>query len=566
MALPMNPGAQSLSTSDAERADEQRDEERDERADEQCERERLPVQERAVRPAVDDVERGLEHAEERERRSRARNAAPTIPSAAALSCTLRTSRTMSSIGVLGQGLLDLAHEEARLVRLPREREQREREEDQGHEREEREVRDHRGEVRAAVGEELLDEPPFAPAHRRGVWCSAPWTAEQALADLTEISTPGRGGRRSSTRGRRGRVDARRSRRVVRARRPGRSWRPRARHGDGSLSQLEAATGDGSVFVVRDGARASPRRPARSRRSALVFYDLKTALRASAAEAKPKPARRRRRRSRTAPMRKLLALGALVAGWVVGIALLRRTAGSRRERVDLYFEDGSMSLARRGRARGRAPAPARARRALSRPRRDERRRAPGCAPRARVPRGRLRPPLGAAVDATTSTSTASRRRPDLLAAARRADRGGGRRARARGGAARRPGARRRRARGRGLARVGPAVPDRPQGGEGLRHRQSARRASSGRASTSASSRTSSPPAAPPRRPSERCARPGSSVRTAVCVVDREEGGVDALARDAVRLRPLFRATEMLETAEKCRKTAWLSRIRPIGSLR
>lgn len=41
------------------------------------------------------------------------------------------------------------------------------------------------------------------------------------------------------------------------------------------------------------------------------------------------------------MRKLLALGALVAGWVVGIALLRRTAGSRRERVDLYYEDGSM---------------------------------------------------------------------------------------------------------------------------------------------------------------------------------------------------------------------------------
>lgn len=41
------------------------------------------------------------------------------------------------------------------------------------------------------------------------------------------------------------------------------------------------------------------------------------------------------------MRKLLALGALVAGWAVGIALLRRTAGARRERVDLYYEDGSM---------------------------------------------------------------------------------------------------------------------------------------------------------------------------------------------------------------------------------
>jgi len=39
--------------------------------------------------------------------------------------------------------------------------------------------------------------------------------------------------------------------------------------------------------------------------------------------------------------------------------------------------------------------------------------------------------------------------------------------------------------------------------------------------------------------------GLTVRTAVCVVDREEGGADALARQAVRLRPLFRASEILE---------------------
>jgi orotate phosphoribosyltransferase len=38
--------------------------------------------------------------------------------------------------------------------------------------------------------------------------------------------------------------------------------------------------------------------------------------------------------------------------------------------------------------------------------------------------------------------------------------------------------------------------------------------------------------------------GLVVRTAVCVVDREEGGADALARHAVRLRPLFRASELL----------------------
>ena len=39
--------------------------------------------------------------------------------------------------------------------------------------------------------------------------------------------------------------------------------------------------------------------------------------------------------------------------------------------------------------------------------------------------------------------------------------------------------------------------------------------------------------------------GLEVKTAVCVVDREEGGHDALARHAVRLRPLFRASELLE---------------------
>ncbi len=38
--------------------------------------------------------------------------------------------------------------------------------------------------------------------------------------------------------------------------------------------------------------------------------------------------------------------------------------------------------------------------------------------------------------------------------------------------------------------------------------------------------------------------GLTVSTAVCVVDREEGGADALARHAVRLRPLFRASELL----------------------
>jgi len=43
--------------------------------------------------------------------------------------------------------------------------------------------------------------------------------------------------------------------------------------------------------------------------------------------------------------------------------------------------------------------------------------------------------------------------------------------------------------------------------------------------------------------------GLVVHTAVCVVDREEGGADALARHAVRLQPLFRAGELLKGAKR-----------------
>ena len=39
--------------------------------------------------------------------------------------------------------------------------------------------------------------------------------------------------------------------------------------------------------------------------------------------------------------------------------------------------------------------------------------------------------------------------------------------------------------------------------------------------------------------------GLECRTAVCVVDRQEGGADGLARAGVRLRTLFRASDFLE---------------------
>jgi orotate phosphoribosyltransferase len=46
--------------------------------------------------------------------------------------------------------------------------------------------------------------------------------------------------------------------------------------------------------------------------------------------------------------------------------------------------------------------------------------------------------------------------------------------------------------------------------------------------------------------------GLTVDTAVCVVDREEGGADALARAAVRLRPIFRAGELLASTKSAAK--------------
>jgi predicted regulator of Ras-like GTPase activity (Roadblock/LC7/MglB family) len=49
-------------------------------------------------------------------------------------------------------------------------------------------------------------------------------------------------------------------------------------GDSSVTQLEAATRGGSVFVVRDGERIVAATTGASPTVGLVFYDLKTCLR------------------------------------------------------------------------------------------------------------------------------------------------------------------------------------------------------------------------------------------------------------------------------------------------
>jgi hypothetical protein len=64
--------------------------------------------------------------------------------------------------------------------------------------------------------------------------------------------------------------------------------------EGSITQLEASTGDGSVFVVSGGARRIAATTGPAPTVGLVFYDLKSCLRNTDAEP-PKPKRTRRKK-------------------------------------------------------------------------------------------------------------------------------------------------------------------------------------------------------------------------------------------------------------------------------
>lgn len=61
----------------------------------------------------------------------------------------------------------------------------------------------------------------------------------------------------------------------------------AKSGSEELTHLEAATGEGSVFVVRKGERTIAATTAAEPTVALVFYDLRTCLENAAAQEKPK---------------------------------------------------------------------------------------------------------------------------------------------------------------------------------------------------------------------------------------------------------------------------------------
>lgn len=61
-----------------------------------------------------------------------------------------------------------------------------------------------------------------------------------------------------------------------------------------VTQLEVATHDGSVFVVRDGSRRIAATTGPDPTVGLVFYDLKSCLRVAAAEPAAAPKRRRKK--------------------------------------------------------------------------------------------------------------------------------------------------------------------------------------------------------------------------------------------------------------------------------
>jgi predicted regulator of Ras-like GTPase activity (Roadblock/LC7/MglB family) len=125
-------------------------------------------------------------------------------------------------------------------------------------------------------------------------------AAQALADLTEISSQiesavlagADGAVAGSTYG-----DDKRAGKVAEAALELLREAEQARaEGSAELVQLQAATPEGCVFVVRDGAHVVAAVTGADPTVGLVFYDLKTCLRLVGEEEQKKPARRTRKKS------------------------------------------------------------------------------------------------------------------------------------------------------------------------------------------------------------------------------------------------------------------------------
>jgi hypothetical protein len=119
-------------------------------------------------------------------------------------------------------------------------------------------------------------------------------AEQALADLAEISSQVRSAVIFDERGEiaASTIGEEHAGGFVRAVQDLVAAAGETSGGGERLAQLEAATAEGSVFVVRDGSRFVAAATGPEPTVALVFYDLKTALRAASSEPQePPPAKK-----------------------------------------------------------------------------------------------------------------------------------------------------------------------------------------------------------------------------------------------------------------------------------
>ena len=120
-------------------------------------------------------------------------------------------------------------------------------------------------------------------------------AAQALADLTEISSQIESAALFGEDGEVGAstfADEARAQAFVRAARELLDAAAGLRS-SASPNQVEVATAEGSIFVVRDDGRLIAATTTPEPTVGLVFYDLKSCLRAAAAEAEPEPVPKRR---------------------------------------------------------------------------------------------------------------------------------------------------------------------------------------------------------------------------------------------------------------------------------
>ena len=128
-------------------------------------------------------------------------------------------------------------------------------------------------------------------------------AQQALADLTEISSQiqaavvfdAEGKVAASTLG-----DSRRADELARAAGGLLAAADEIKAGESALTQLEVATGEGSVFVVRAGTTVIAATTGSNPTAGLVFYDLKSALRNVKAQPARKPATSRKKTAARKP--------------------------------------------------------------------------------------------------------------------------------------------------------------------------------------------------------------------------------------------------------------------------